>query len=130
MLDIILFISNNHTSLMAKNPIALYRQGNANSPRMDNVRPNKDIATFEDKGVIWVMTTLPDGVSPGSISTFALPGGGKNWWKLDSNTDIPIELKLISDRNNHWLWQPNQLMSLEEYQAALKQVGNFFYKVS
>jgi hypothetical protein len=31
---------------MAKTPIALYRQGNANSPRMENVRPDKDIASY------------------------------------------------------------------------------------
>lgn len=39
---------------MYKTPIALYRQGNANFPRMDNIRLDKDIATFEDKGVIFV----------------------------------------------------------------------------
>ncbi len=40
---------------MAETPIALYRQGNANSPRMDNVRPNKDVATYEENGRIWVI---------------------------------------------------------------------------
>lgn len=41
---------------MPQTPISLYRQGNANSPKMDNVRPDKDIATFEEKGVILVTT--------------------------------------------------------------------------
>ena len=30
---------------MAKTPLNLYRQGKANSARMDNIRPNKDVAT-------------------------------------------------------------------------------------
>jgi hypothetical protein len=43
---------------MAKTSLAFYRQGNANSPRMDNVRPNKDVATYEDEnGQIWVRVT-------------------------------------------------------------------------
>ena len=115
---------------MYKTPIALYRQGNANSPRMDNVRADKDIATFEDRGVIYVMTTLQDGTSPGGISTFATLGRGKNWWKLDSTTDIPAELKLVNDRENHWLWQPHSIMLLEDYKIALRQVGEKFYKIN
>ena len=47
---------------MAETPIALYRQGNANSPRMDNVRPNKDVATYEENGRIWVDPTLGGGI--------------------------------------------------------------------
>jgi hypothetical protein len=115
---------------MPQIPISLYRQGNANSPRMDNVRPDKDIATFEEKGVIFVTTTLQDGASPGGISTFATPGRGKNWWKLDPGTDIPRQLKLVNDRENHWLWQPNEIMPLEDYKIALRQIGEKFYKIS
>ncbi|MBD2193978.1 MULTISPECIES: hypothetical protein [Calothrix] len=102
---------------MPKTPISLYRQGNANSPRMDNVRLNKDIATFEENGTIFVMTTLPDGTSPGGISTFASIGRGRNWWKLDQDIDIAAELKLVNDRGNHWLWQPQDIMPLETYKT-------------
>jgi hypothetical protein len=115
---------------MAKTPITLYRQGNANSPRMDNVRLDKDITTFEDEGVIWVMTTLQDGTSAGGISTFATPGRGKNWWRLEPHTEIPVKLKLVNDRENHWLWQPYEVIPLEDYKAALRQVGVFLYKIN
>jgi hypothetical protein len=115
---------------MAKTLIPLYRQGNATSPRMDNVRPDKDIVTFEEKGMIWVMTTLADGISPGGISTFANPGRGKNWWKLDFGIDIVPELKLVNDRENHWLWQPSKTMPIDDYKAALKQLGELFYKIN
>jgi hypothetical protein len=111
-----------------KTPIALYRQGNANSPRMDKVRPNKNIATYEKNGEVWVMLTLADGKSPGGVSTFAIPGSGKNWWRLDSGVDIPSQLQLVNDRNQHWLWQPSQTMTLDDYQAALREVGAFFTK--
>lgn len=115
---------------MGKTPIALYRQGNANSPRMDQVRPNKDVATYEKNGEVWVMLTLADGKSPGGVSTFAIPGRGKNWWKLDFDVDIPPQLQLVNDRNQHWLWQPSQTMRLDDYQAALREVGDFFTKVN
>jgi len=43
---------------MIKTPVDLYRRGNATSPRMDHVRPNKDIAIYENNGQIWVKETL------------------------------------------------------------------------
>ncbi|MEB3179080.1 MAG: hypothetical protein VKL59_08650 [Nostocaceae cyanobacterium] len=115
---------------MAKTPIALYRQGNAHSSRMDNVRPNKDVATYEDNGQVWVMTTLTDGKSLGGVSTFATPGYGKNWWKLEPGADIPDELELVNDHDNHWLWKPSKTMPIDEYKAALRKIGTSFYKVS
>jgi hypothetical protein len=115
---------------MIRTPISLYRQGNATSARMDNIRSNKDIATFDDSGVIWVLSTSPDGSSAGGISTFANPGKGKNWWKLDAGTEIPNDLHLINDRNEHWLWQPSKIMTLDCYQEALRVVGSYFDKIS
>lgn len=114
---------------MLTTPITLYRQGNATSPRMDHVRANKDIAIFEDSGVTWVLANLSDGRSPGGISTFTNPGIGKNWWKLDVGCALPIELKLLNDHGNHWLWQPSQIMTIDSYQSALKMVGALFIKI-
>lgn len=120
---------------MSTTPIDLYRQGNSSSPRIDNVRPNKDVATYTEQGETWVMPTidegqLPDNISrPGGISTFAYPGRGKNWWKLDAGTEIPSEIKLVNDRNGHWLWQPSRTMTMDAYKAALRQISPFFYKV-
>lgn len=108
---------------MAKTPITLYRQGNANSPRMDNVRLNKDVPTYEESGQVWV-------VPAGGISTFATPGAGKNWWGLKAGTDIPPELELVNDRNEHWLWKPSYAMPMDDYKAALRLIGASFYKIS
>lgn len=113
---------------MAKTPLDLYRQGNATSPRMDNVRP-KDVTTYEENGQIWVTASL-EGEKPSGISTFATQKLGKNWWKLDSGTDIPPELRLVNDYNDHWVWEPSETMPIESYQAALRLIGTFFSKVS
>ena len=115
---------------MAKTLVDLYRKGNASSPRMDNVRINKDLATYERNDEIWVRETLAGGEAPGGISTFSTQGRGKNWWKLDANTVIPPELELINDRGNHWLWKPRKTMPIEEYKAALRQISRYFHKVN
>ncbi len=115
---------------MAKTPVDLYRKGNASSPRMDHVRINKDIATYESNKEFWVRETLAGGESPGGISTFSTQGRGKNWWKLDADTEIPLELELINDRGNHWLWKPSKTMPIQKYKMALRLISQSFYKVS
>lgn len=114
---------------MAKTPVDLYRRGSTSSPRMDNVRPNKDVAVYENNNQVWVMETI-GGESPGGISTFAKLGKGKNWWKLDSGTKIPAELELVNDHGNHWLWKPYQAMPMSKYKIALKLISESFKKVS
>ncbi|MGL5794490.1 MAG: hypothetical protein ACRC06_08785 [Waterburya sp.] len=46
---------------MVKTPVDLYRRGNANSPRMDNIRLNKDIAIYQRDGITWVKETVAEG---------------------------------------------------------------------
>ena len=108
---------------MSTTPIALYRKGNANSSRIDNVR-SQDVETYEYNDDIWVVA------NSGGISTFATQGVGKNWWKLDRGTDIPTELTLVNDYDKHWLWEPSYTMRMDEYKAALRLIGASFYKVS
>lgn len=108
---------------MRKTTVDLYRMGNATSSRMDNVRA-KDVETYEENGEIWVVA------GSGGISTFATQGSGKNWWKLNQETDIPDELKVVNDYGNHWLWEPSYTMQLDTYKLALRAVGSVFYRVS
>ena len=114
---------------MAKTPFALYRRGNSQSPRIDNVRLDKDITAYEQNGTIWVRETIGN-LEPGGISTFSVQGRGKNWWKIDADIRIHPDLELINDRGNHWLWKPSQTMPLARYTEALQIVSQFFYKVS
>jgi hypothetical protein len=97
--------------------------GNALSCRLENVRA-KDIDMYEDGDKTWVAA------NSGGISTFSMRGSGKNWWKLDRESDIPNQLRIVNDYGNHWLWEPSYSMSLDDYLWALQLVGNLFYKVS
>ncbi|NJL41182.1 MAG: hypothetical protein HC899_34005 [Leptolyngbyaceae cyanobacterium SM1_4_3] len=108
---------------MRKTPVDLYRMGNAMSARMDHVR-SKDIDLYEVDGECWVAA------GSGGISTFAVQGSGKNWWRLDQNAVIPNELRLINDYGNHWLWEPSYAMPIATYKVALQRVSELFYKVS
>lgn len=108
---------------MPETPVDLYRMGNANSPRLDRVRP-QDVSIYEENGQSWVMP------NSGGISTFSVQGKGKNWWKLDRGTEIPFELTLINDHDNHWAWEPSSIMPLEQYETALRLMGEQFYQIS
>ena len=88
---------------MSQTPVDLFRRGNAGSPRMDNVRLDKDIAVYEEDNTIWVRETVGEEMKSGGISTFSQKGIGKNWWKIDAGTEIPQDLELVNDRGNHWL---------------------------
>ncbi|WP_430676561.1 hypothetical protein [Leptolyngbya sp. AN10] len=85
---------------------------------------SQDVTIFEENGEFWVMSNT------GGISTFSVQGRGKNWWKLDQGAQIPIELKIVNDHGNHWAWEPSSMMSLDQYEMALRQVGEHFYKAS
>ncbi len=78
---------------------------------------------YEDGDKTWVAA------NSGGISTFSIRGSGKNWWKLDRESDIPNQLRIVNDYGNHWLWEPSYSMSLDDYLWALQLVGNLFYKV-
>jgi hypothetical protein len=97
--------------------------GNATSPRMDRVRP-KDINLYDKDGVLWVVS------NSGGISTFSGLGRGKNWWRLDEGTAIPETLRIVNDYGDHWLWEPVYSMPLQDYEGALRTIGNRFYKVN
>ncbi|NJR40837.1 MAG: hypothetical protein HC781_20855 [Leptolyngbyaceae cyanobacterium CSU_1_4] len=108
---------------MRKTPVDLYRMGNVASPRLEHIRA-KDIQIYENEGEVWVAANT------GGISTFAIRGNGKNWWKLDQGTEIPNALRVVNDYGNHWLWEPSYSMPMNAYQTALQVVEKQFYKVS
>lgn len=104
--------------------VTLYRNGNASTPRLDNVR-DQDV-TYVDPG----HTTVQGGVK--GISSFdasAVHAGvvisGKNWWTLPPNTPIVAGLTLINDNNppGHWGWQPGHDMLKSEFTNLLGLQG-------
>lgn len=106
---------------MPETPVPLYRQGNANSPRMDNVR-DRDVNIYGYSGEKWVEAL------GGGISTFESPKLGRNWWRIDAGIQILDSINLINDHNDHWLWQPAYNMRLLEYQELLKRLSIHFVK--
>ncbi len=110
-------------SMSRKTPVNLYRMGNAVSARMTNIR-EQDVVGFDRNGELWVQA------SSGGISTFAVMGRGKNWWRLDEGADIPVGLRVVNDNGNHYLWEPGYTMRLTDYATALEAIGNLFYKVN
>jgi hypothetical protein len=75
--------------------VDLYRGGNAEHPRFDNVRP-KDIVKWVDKetGEVWVKK------ESGGISTFDYPKPEKNWWWIPAGTPVPKGLVVTRDRTD------------------------------
>ena len=108
---------------MRRTPVNLYRMGNAISPRIHHIR-EKDVELYEKQGELWVAA------NSGGISTFAVLGYGKNWWRLDVGAEILNELRVVNDHGNHWLWEPIYTMPLEVYEMALRMMGEQFYKVN
>lgn len=112
-----------YDSMGRKTPVNLYRMGNSMSARMTNIR-EQDVELFERDGEPWVQA------NSGGISTFSQVGRGKNWWRLDEETEILAELRVVNDHGNHYLWEPGYTMPLEEYTTSLEDIGGSFYKVN
>jgi hypothetical protein len=98
----------------------LFRNGNAGSPRMDNVRP-KDIPV-DDQGFVNPKT--------GGVSTFESPTADKNWWKFPRTASPPGGLNVENDRPRHWAWEPAHRMKLEDYKDILRSSHPSFEKIS
>lgn len=105
---------------MPVTPVALFRQGNASSPRFGSIRIPKDILCFEREGVSWVMARS------GGISTFARPRRGRNWWILPAQTQYSDMLSLINDHDDHFLWEPAIDMPLDRFRRLLAELEAAF----
>src|SRR6266705_3035576 len=109
---------------MAKTTTDLYRRGNALGPRMTHVRVGKDVLTFLRNGVEFVQA------HSGGVSTFAVHGPGRNWWRLPQGSDYPNEISVINDHADHYNWEPNTYLHLSDFVALLARVESAFTKIS
>ena len=109
---------------MGLTPIDLYRRGNANSPRMDHVRP-VDVVRFVQNSTEWVRGRS------GGISTFAssTPPGRGRIWRLPAGTLYLDELHLENDHGDHWSWEPAQDMQLSAYLDGLRALNAEFIRL-
>jgi hypothetical protein len=109
---------------MARTTTDLYRRGNALNPRMTHVRVGKDIVTFFQNGIEFVRA------HSGGISTFSIPGPGRNWWVLPGGSEYPGEISVINDHGHHYNWEPNVDLPLADFVALLATVEAVFTRIS
>ena len=95
-------------------PENLYRFGNANSPKLDNVRPGKDVDVVGD-------TVIANGKG---MSLLNIYDPNRDFvWRLNKGTKLPELLELIKDTDHHYLLAPTENMSMEEYRNLLLEVA-------
>jgi hypothetical protein len=102
-------------------PVDLYRAGNATGPRMDHVRPNRDIAVTQQNGVDWVHP-LSGGISTREQPYWAFRG----WWRIPKGTAFSDLLTVRNDHGDHWSWEPARSMELAEYVRLLEGLNKEF----
>jgi len=106
---------------MAVTTVDLYRAGNATGPRMDHVRPNRDIIVAHQNGVDWVRP-VTGGVSTRERTFWPHRG----WWRLPKATPFSNLLTARNDHDDHWVWEPAQDMEFAEYVRLLAGLNREF----
>jgi hypothetical protein len=104
----------------------LYRFGNATSPRLDRVRPNRDINVHLRDGIEWV-----SGFSGGVITSDAPSPTlrGSTLWRLPAGTNYDHLLLVVTNEKPHiWFWQPARDMPLADYVVALSALNGKFVR--
>ena len=100
----------------------LYRLGNSTSSRLDHVREETDVQTYERNGVKFVRATS-EGISLLSEERAALVKRGGWLWKLPARLPLPIGLVLNNDRPGHFALCPASDMTIDEYRTLLSKVA-------
>jgi hypothetical protein len=106
---------------MGTTPVDLYRAGNATGPKMDHVRPNRDIVVIQQNGVDWV-NPLCGGISTRERMYWQF----RCWWRIDKGTSFSDLLAVRNDHGDHWNWEPAQGMSLADYVRLLVNLNGEF----
>src|SRR5690349_8943687 len=92
--------------------IDLFRAGNSNSAKLDNVRPG-DLVIYRLGTVDWVKS------GTGGVSTWEAvdPTLSGKWWRLPAGTSYDdTALVLVQDlvQVDHWSWEPRFDMKKSE----------------
>lgn len=102
-------------------PEDVFRVGNSSSPRMNAVRAS-EVDLTEING-IKVIVANGRGVSlytREELESTTLTG----WvWKFPAKTAIPIELKLVNDKQGHYCVAPIMNMPVDYYKGLLEKMG-------
>jgi hypothetical protein len=109
-------------------PEDLYRLGNAQHPRLTNVRRPKDVDVFEINGID-VVVANGKGISLSTKDHLEkTPMTG--WvWKIMKGTAMPSGLKLLNDRPGHYSICPVSNMPLDHFIGLLSNLALHCQKV-
>jgi hypothetical protein len=106
----------------------LYRNENAQHPRLDHVRPGQDVVIFEVNGLKWIQA------NGNGISLYTTYDTRKNWWKIPEATVLPPQIKLVRDmspgNDGHYMLAPACDMLLSNYINLLDQLRLHCLKVT
>jgi hypothetical protein len=109
-------------------PTDLYRLGNSQSPRLDNVRP-QDVDTYDRNGITMIRANNK-GISLRTwddLQRMRMAG----WvWKLPKGITLPQGLNLFNDHGGHYMLIPLQDMPVDQFRGLLSQLALCCEKVA
>ena len=102
-------------------PEELFRLGNANHPKLSNVRP-RDVDTTDINGIVVILANGK------GISIFDRQGIDESpmsgWvWRFPPNTKPPYGLKLVQDKPHHYCIAPIKNMPIDKYKGLLEEMA-------
>jgi hypothetical protein len=102
-------------------PEEIFRLGNSESPRLSNVRP-RDVDTTTINGITVIIANGK------GISVFDKQGINdvpmNGWvWRFAPNTRLPMGLKLVKDKTNHYCIAPMSNMPIDKYKGLLEEMA-------
>ncbi len=110
-------------------PEELYRLGNSTEPKLTNVR-TKDVDIITDSEGTQIVLANGSG-----ISLFTKAGiqnmRSSGWvWKFDYGVNLPIGLKLVNDKPEHYCIAPVENMPLDKYKSLLEIMAGNSHKAN
>ena len=100
----------------------LFRLGNLASPRLDHIRPEKDVDVVVQNGVA-VVQLNNKGISLFTKEELLARKLSGHLWKLPLSTQLPQGLKLYNDKGGHYMIVPTQMMSLDLFKGLLMELA-------
>lgn len=110
-------------------PEDLYRLGNATDPRLTHVRCPKDIDTIEINGIL-VVVANGKGVSLATKERIVKSPISGWVWKIPKGTQVPLGLRLVNDRQDHYSICPSANMPMDEFRGLLSKLALKCQKLS
>lgn len=102
-------------------PEDVFRLGNAQGPRLGNVRA-RDVDTTSMNGILVVIANGK------GVSVFDETGIAESpfegWvWKLSAALQLPVGLQLVNDKPHHYCVAPTTNMPIDKYKGLLEELG-------